>query len=79
MGAQNHHVKPWEEQHCRHDKVLHIKPLRNKNPDRYTGCHKGTGTDRNTHICTHTHIHTHTPIKLSWEERAGMRDRRVNN
>ncbi len=60
MGAQNHHVKPWEEQHCRHDKVLHIKPLRNKNPDRYTGCHKGTGTDRNTHICTHTHIHTHT-------------------
>lgn len=67
--AQNHHVKPWEEQHCRHDKVLHIKLLRNKNPNRYTGCHKGTGTDRNTH--------THT--KLSWEERARARDRRVNN
>lgn len=41
--------------------VLDIKQLGKKKPDRYTGCHKGTGTDRGTH--------TDRPIKLRGKSR----------
>lgn len=63
-AKKTHYVKPWEEQHCRHDKVFHIK------------IHIETKTQTDTQDVTKAHaIHTESclPIKLKrekgWNER----------
>lgn len=61
---KTHHLKPWEEQHCRHEKVFRIK------------IHIETKTQTDTQDVTKAHVlHTDTslPIKLQrgkgWNER----------
>lgn len=64
VGTDTTHVKPWEEQHCRHDKVFHIK------------IHIETETQTDTQDVTKTRvIHTDSCLPIKLEREKGWNER----